>query len=122
MDFTTDTQFTFDYVKPSSATTETGIDVTNGLTENDSRYYIQENIGEEALVVFKDSPEIRGMKKSVFLHTKGYYEHVRNYPNPPDKKQLETFLIPGRFSKFSFDNYTEFMKNNSVFAEDPIIP
>jgi hypothetical protein len=122
MDFTTDTPFTVDYVKPSSATTETGIDVTNALIENDSRYYIQENIGEEALVVFKDSPEIRGMKKSVFLHTKGYYEHVRNYPNPPDKKQLETFLIPGRFSKFSFDNYTEFIKNNSVFAEDPILP
>jgi hypothetical protein len=122
MDFTTDTPFAIDFVKPTSATTETGIDVTNGLTENDSRYYIQENIGEEALVIFKDSPEIRGKKKSVFLHTKGYYEHVRNYPNPPDKKQLETFLIPGRFSKFSFENYTTFIKNNSVFAEDPIMP
>jgi hypothetical protein len=122
MDFTTDTLFTIDYVKPSSAKTEDGIDVTNCLAQNDSIYYIQENIGEEALVVFINSPQIPGMKKSVFLHTKGYYEHVRNYPNPPDKKQLETFLIPGRFSKFSYDNYTVFMKNNGAFAEDPILP
>ena len=122
MDFTTDTPFTIDYVKPSSAKTESGIDVTNCLSQNDSLYYIQEIIGEQGLVVFKDSPEIPGMKKSVFLHTKGYYEHVRNYPNPPDKKQLETFLIPGRFSKFSNDNFNEFRKNNWFFVEEMKLP
>jgi hypothetical protein len=122
MDFTRDTLFTIDYVKPSSVTTESGMDVTKSLTQNDSLYYIQENTGDEGLVVFQDSPEIHSMKKSVFLHTKGYYEHVRDYPNPPDKKQLQTFRIPGRFSKFSFENYTEFRKKNYTFAEDPKLP
>jgi hypothetical protein len=122
MDFTRDTMFTVDYVQPASAITETGKDVTQLILKNDTKYYIQEKIGEEGLLVYQDSPEIYGLKKSVFLHTKGYYTHVRNYPNPPDKEQLKTFLIPGRFSKFSYDNYTEFRKNKMVFVSVPEVP
>jgi hypothetical protein len=122
MDFSMDIKFRVDHVQPFSAITESGIDVTRSLTENDSLYYVQETTGEQGLVVYTDSPDLRGMKKSVFLHTKGYYEHVRNYQNPPDKKQLQTFLIPGRFSKFSYDNHAEFVKNNWVFASDPKLP
>jgi len=122
MDFSRNADFTVDIVKPTSAVTESGHDVAQQLAQNDSLYYIQENTGEEGLVVFADSPDHKGLKKSVFLHSEGYYEHVRNYPNPPDKKQLQSFLIPGRFSKFSFDNHTEFIKNNWVFASDPKLP
>lgn len=122
MDFSRDTLFTIDYVKPSSAITESGKNVTQLLSNNDMNYYIQEKIGEEGLLVYQDSPEIHGMKKSIFLHTKGYYTHVRNYPNPPDKKQLHAFLIPGRFSKFSYDIYSEFMKNKMVLISEPRLP
>ena len=122
MDFSRDTLFTVNYLEPSSATTESGIDVTRFLTKDDGRYYIQENTGEQALLVFQDSPGIKGMKKSVFIHTKGYYEHVRDYQNPPDKKQLLTFLIPGRFSKFSYDNNIQFRKNKWAFASEKNLP
>jgi hypothetical protein len=122
MDFSKDKDFTIDRVTPITAITESGKNVTQSLTQSDSLWYIQEKTGEECLVIFRDSPDQRNLKKSVFLHTKGYYEHVRDYPDPPDKKQLQTFLIPGRFSKFSYDNYREFIKNNRVFAEDPKLP
>jgi len=122
MDFSGDGNFTIDRVKPFSAITESGRKVTQALAQDDAHYYIQENTGEEGLVVFQDSPDQHGMKKSVFLHTKGYYEHVRNYPNPPDKKLLETFVVPGKFSRFSYDNYVVFTKNNYIFAEDPRLP
>ena len=122
IDFTEDIAYNTDTVKPRSVITETGNNVTPALTQDDSLYYIQETIGEEGLVVFMDSPDRDNMTKSVFLHTKGYYEHVRNYPGPPDKKQLLTFLIPGRFSKFSFEKYVEFSENKWVFAEDTKLP
>jgi hypothetical protein len=122
IDFTEDMAYNTDTIQPMSVSTETGYNVTPALTQNDSLYYIQETIGEEGLVIFMDSPDRDNMTKSVFLHTKGYYEHVRNYPGPPDKKQLQTFLVPGRFSKFSFDRYVEFTKNNWVFAEYPKLP
>jgi hypothetical protein len=122
IDFTEDIAFNTDAVKPMSVITETGFNVTPALTQDDSLYYIQETVGEEGLVVFLDSPDRDNMTKSVFLHTKGYYEHVRNYPGPPDKKQLQTFLVPGRFSKFSLEKYIEFAENKWVFAEDPKLP
>lgn len=122
IDFSKDRICQVDRIQPASAITETGKDVTQLLSMNDKKYYIQEKIGEEGLIVYQDSPAIPGMKKSVFLHTKGYYTHVRNYPNPPDKIQLQTFLVPGRFSKFSFDNYTEFMNKKMVFVSDPRLP
>jgi hypothetical protein len=122
MDFSEDRTCQVAYVQPFSAITETGKDVTQLLSQNDKKYYIQKKTGEEGLIVYEDSPAITGMKKSVFLHTKGYYTHVRNYPNPPDKKQLQTFLVPGRFSKFSFNNYTEFINKKMVFVSDPRLP
>lgn len=122
MDFSKDTLFTVDRVQPTSAITESGKDVAKLLAGNDTKYYVQEKIGEEGLVVYQNSPEIPGMIKSVFLHTKGYYTHVRNYPNPPDKKQLHSFLVPGRFSLFSYLKYEDFMKNKMVLVSEPALP
>ena len=122
MDFSRDIQVRVDYVQPTAAKTETGKDIVPLLSKNDAKYYVQEKIGEEGFLVFQDSPEVRGMKKSVFLHTKGYYTHVRNYPNPPDRKKLQTFYSAGRFSRFSCDNYAEFVKNKLVFISDPRVP
>jgi len=122
MDFSRDSTVMIEYIKPHSAITESGKDVTKRLTQNDDHYYIQKDIGEESLVVYLNSPDIQGMEKSDFLHTKGYYEHVRDYPGPPNNEQLLTFLIPGRFSKFSFENHYVFVKENYVFASDQHLP
>jgi hypothetical protein len=122
MDFSTNATFTVDHIQPTSAITEEGNDVTQLLLKNDSKYYVQKKTGEEGQIVYQDSPEAPGWKKSVFLHTKGYYTHVRNYPNPPDKRKLQSFLIPGRFSRFSYDTYAEFIKNRMVLVSDPKLP
>ena len=122
MDFSTDATLLADRIKPASALTESKKDVKQSMTENDSQYYVQLRTGESGMVEFKDSREKPGMIKSVILHTKGYYEHVRNYQNPPDWAQLQTFLIPGRFSKYSYDNHEMFTKNNWVIANDQQVP
>jgi hypothetical protein len=122
MDFSQNTTFTVDHIQPASAITEEGKDVTQLLLRNDSKYYVQKKTGDEGLLVYQDSPVTPGMQKSVFLHTKGYYTHVRNYPDPPDKKQLQTFLIPGRFSRFSYDTHAEFTKNRMVLVSEPELP
>jgi hypothetical protein len=62
------------------------------------------------------------MKKTVFLHARGYYKHVRDYQGPPDITQLLTFGNPGRLSKFSFTNFQEFTKAKAVLVTDPVLP
>ncbi len=122
MDFSKDTLFTVDRVKPSSAQTESGTDVIHSLSIDDTTYYVQQCIGEKGLVIFNDSPGLNEIKKSVFLHSKGYYEHVRHYPGLPDYKQLLSFLVPGKFSRFSYENHMKFMKNNWAFAPETKLP
>jgi hypothetical protein len=121
MDFSKDKVFAIDCMKPVSVTTESGKDITQLLADNDNKYYVQETTGEEGVVVYNDSPGIPGMKKSVFLHAKGYYEHVRDFRYPPEKELLLTFGVPGRLSQFSFLNYKEFIKAKAVLKSDPEI-
>ena len=45
--------------------------------------------------------------RSLFLHAKGYYEHVRYFQNDPEKEQLLTFRKSGRLSEFSFELFRE---------------
>ncbi len=122
MDFSENIPVTMHSIQPLSATTEMGKDVGQLISKNDKDYYIQKNTGDEALVVYQDVEEIPGKKKTVFLHARGYYEHVRDYQGPPDKAQLVTFGNPGKLSRFSYVNYQEFTKAKAVLVTDPVLP
>jgi hypothetical protein len=122
MDFSENSPVTVDCIQPIEATTESGKDVGQLISKNDNDYYVQKNTGDEGLVVYLDTPAIPGMKKTVFLHARGYYKHVRDYQGPPDITQLLTFGNPGRLSKFSFTNFQEFTKAKAVLVTDPVLP
>ena len=113
LDLTTGSSFTVNRVSPLSALTETGKDVRMQLRENDDSYYIQEHTGEEATLVFPCIQGVAGMKQTIILHAKGYYKHVRNYPGKPDKATLVTFSEPGRLSRFSWEHYNLFNREQT---------
>ncbi|HEX6334497.1 MAG TPA: hypothetical protein VFZ78_09735, partial [Flavisolibacter sp.] len=46
-----------------------------------------------------------GKTFSVVLHTKGYYEHVRDYKGKPQLAFLKGFRNPGAFPAFSLQQY-----------------
>lgn len=122
MDFTRDIQYETHQLQAYSAITETGLDVTQLLMSDDGKYYVQKKIGEEGVLLFEENPVAEGNARSVFLRTKGYYTPVRHYVNSPNYKLLRTFLIPGRFSKFSFESYADFRKNNGILVSEPNVP
>ena len=41
----------------------------------------------------------------MFLRTKGYYEHIRDFPGLPNLPELYGFKKPGRFVEFSKEKY-----------------
>ena len=61
-------------------------------------------------------PITNSIKHTAFLHTKGYYEHVREYEGIPDMVELRHFRKPGRFIEFSKEKYQEQLNlmNNPV--------
>jgi hypothetical protein len=47
------------------------------------------------------------MTQTVFLHSSGYYKHIRNYSGSPKVAFLKSFNQPGAFSAFSRQKYAE---------------
>jgi hypothetical protein len=46
-----------------------------------------------------------GTRRTGFLRTKGYYEHIREFEGLPNLPELYAFKKPGRFIEFSKEKY-----------------
>jgi len=73
----------------ASAKTSDGRNILRDLRSSDESYYAMPNIGDRAELTFKAPPEQRGMKRSVFLHSRGWYELHLNNQGPPATSMLE---------------------------------
>ena len=73
-------------LRPVSAITQTGKDLTAALTDDDNRYYHQPDIGDEARIVFEAPPLLPGYERSLVLRAKGHYEVL--HPPAPGRPGL----------------------------------
>jgi len=95
-----------------SAKDQDGRDVTASLTGDDKDYFSMDRVGNEALLRYA-MPETRSdMQRSVFLHSKGHYEVIRDPRGKPDLAYLKGFRKPGRFGEFSKEIYLEMLQKN----------
>ena len=94
----------------TSAITNGNSDVREKLSISDNDYYVLEEPGDEAILVF-ENPEMKGECRSVFLHTRGYYKILREPSGPPDKKTLRAFRKPGMIPAFSKETYKKIYGN-----------
>jgi hypothetical protein len=76
-------------IKPASARTSDGRNVLPDLLSDDSRYYAMPNVGDRAELRFDAPPEKPGMKRTIFLHSRGWYELHLNADGPPATSTLE---------------------------------
>jgi hypothetical protein len=75
------------------------------LAFDDEKYLEQKKTGDKVELHFQTVDVPSGKSQSVFLHCKGYYEHVRHFKGKPDIAELEKFKEPGYFSEFSRMEY-----------------
>jgi hypothetical protein len=94
-------------IKPSLAINQDGKEVQKRLFSADKDYYEQPVPGNEVVIDFPSNDTIPSNHAQVFLHVRGYYEHIRNYQNPPERELLTDFLKPGTLSRFSFQKFTD---------------
>ncbi len=111
IDFSDDRKMAIETLKPSAATDETGKDVLNLLTNEDNQYLEQPVPGTVATLDYKFQPTNNSNEAYTFiLHTRGYYEHVRNFKGSADRKFLEQFKKPGAFPQYSLQRFKQFNK------------
>jgi len=108
MDFTPDSKIVSKMISVETATDETGIDVSLLLRYDDDRYLVQPFVNNEASLAFKVPPIAPGMERSVFLHSKGNYEPIRDARGKPDMVFLKSMRNPGMFTKLTKDHLLKY--------------
>jgi hypothetical protein len=106
LDFTPNEPVKVQHTMSSTAITNNGKDVSGLLAGTDGEYLKQLKVGEHVQLHF-EAPKPGDKKVSVFLHTRGYYEHIREYEGVPDILELMSFRKPGKFTSFSKEKYLE---------------
>ncbi|PHN01600.1 hypothetical protein CRP01_36485 [Flavilitoribacter nigricans DSM 23189 = NBRC 102662] len=112
MDFTADTDLQVREIAPLSATGLDGTDHTAALSADDDQYLQQLHTGDATELHFAYQPAAEGFTQSAFLHSKGYYKHVRSYAGLPAISELKKFRTPAYFSEFSKALYLQVIVNN----------
>lgn len=109
MDFTGNIPFELTTLSVSEAIDENGADVSDAIRYDDQVYYVQPEIGNEAILSF-EVPEFTDESRTVILHSKGYYKILRDLEGRADWKNLRTFRQPGRMPQFSKELYEEMIE------------
>jgi hypothetical protein len=92
-------------VPVKTAIDNNNVDISGSLLNPDQDYYVQKKTGDEAFLTFETLVQ-KESNRSVFLHTRGYYQILREQAGKADKKKLKTFRKPNSvpaFSKETFD-------------------
>ncbi|GAB3294771.1 hypothetical protein GCM10027511_08070 [Hymenobacter humi] len=92
-----------------SAITERGADARAQLLADDARYLAQPRPGAVVTLTYESQlPATDAQtRRTAFLRTKGYYEHIRDFKGLPNLPDLYSFQKPGRFVEFSKERYRQ---------------
>ncbi|MEN8201971.1 MAG: hypothetical protein ABFS28_05195 [Bacteroidota bacterium] len=94
------TNITAKLLSMDEALTETGESTKDKLLFDDELYYIQAEIGNEATLTFP-VPEMADDKRTVFLHSKGYYQILKDSKGIPKVRALKEISKEGNFNVYS---------------------
>jgi len=99
IDYSSDLELSYQIIPVNTAYDQEDNEVSKNLTNDDTKYYDQPNVGDYAVVSFK-LPEQKTERRTIYLHSKGWYQILRNPSGTPDRDYLETFRNPGRFNQY----------------------
>ncbi|SMC00302.1 hypothetical protein SAMN00120144_1732 [Hymenobacter roseosalivarius DSM 11622] len=107
---------------PETACDEIGRNQRQVLSKVDTDYLQQLHPGTEVTLTYRATPPAASQPaqhRTAFLHTRGYYEHIRQYEGIPNLPQLYAFRQPGRFIEFSKEKYQESQREMNLALVNP---
>jgi hypothetical protein len=114
MDFSSDDQFKVQKLSPLKATDEQNKNVLPLLQKDDGIYLEQPQIGNVVTLVYKASrPVNEPQVQSFIMHSKGYYDHIRDFTGKPDIAFLKKFTQAGAFATYGVEMYKK-VRNSSL--------
>jgi hypothetical protein len=116
MDYTPGARLTINRLNPIQALGTGDLNWTQALKGIDGNYMAQETSNQITEIVFPADPAPRGMVQSLFLHTSGYYELIREFQGAPQILELNKFRVPGYFSEYSRTEYLKFLGKEEMIT------
>lgn len=114
IDFSPDDGFNIQKLSPVKATDEQNQNVLPLLQKDDGIYLDQPQIGNVVTLVYNASPPVNTSQiQSFIMHSKGYYEHIRDFTGKPDVAFLKKFTQPGAFATYGVQMYKK-VRNSSL--------
>ncbi len=114
IDYSDESSFAVQKIAPTTATDEMEKNVLSCLQNEDGVYLAQPDIGNTATIVYKNTALPNDLKEQTYiLHTKGYYEHVRNFKTKLNIGFLKQFKKPGTFPLYGITVYKK-ISNESL--------
>lgn len=100
---------TLEKCRPQTALDEHGLDQRANLAAADAQYLQQPHPGMEVTLHYQSALAAPATqpRRSAFLRTRGYYEHIRHFEGLPNLPELYAFRKPGHFMEFSKEKYHE---------------
>jgi len=104
IDFSANQPVTITTLPVQTATDQYGCNVSTYLQQDDTIYYHQPYVGDEATVTFACPPLLQGLQRTLILHSKGYYHILRQPGNHlPNVAYLQGFRKPDALPRFSVE-------------------
>lgn len=106
-------------IKPISAIDEKDQDVLSPLLEKDGIFMEQHEVGNRAYLTYRFENYNPNQTYAAFLHTKGYYEPIREFDGKADRKFLTQFKKDGMLPTFSLHRYLEISQSQYLTDQSP---
>jgi hypothetical protein len=114
IDYSEELEVRQNVVTMKEAINQNGEDVAGAMIYDDDKYYVQPQIGDEAILTFPVPSFSTDSKRTTILHSKGHYEIIRDPQGKPDIDLLTSFRSPERFAEFSKERFLKIYGNIST--------
>ncbi len=101
----------FTRVAAQSARTSEGKDILPDLAATDDRYYQMPTTSDRAEIDFPAPERKAGTERTVFLHSRGWYQlHLRQNGEPDNAAVAKIMAVPGEAARFAVARFAEWQK------------
>ena len=104
-------------LQPKTARDHLDEDVLPSILSMDKIYLEQAKTGDKLYLSYDFKEYDPSKTYTAFVHTKGFYEPIRNYQGPVDRRFVMQFNEPGIFASFSRNTYRELVRSGLILQE-----
>ena len=117
IDYTENEIISIEKQVPVNAIDETGQNVSDMLAAADGNHLVQPEPGNITTISYDYHKPLEGQAQTYILHSKGWYETIRDFRGQPDVTFLQQFKKEGALASFSLELFSKEQAAQAITAK-----